>query len=84
MCYILCTTSPSVCYIASGVKGGLRDFIGPLRGGLGAAPLRKKNHRETCHIFASFFRVASIFMSIVGEFFGIWFFPMVFYFWLRN
>jgi hypothetical protein len=40
--------------------------------------------RETCHIFALFFCVASIFMSIVGQFFGTWFFLMVFYFQLRN
>jgi hypothetical protein len=56
MCYILCTTSPSVCYIASRVKGGLRDLIGPLRGGLGAAPLRKKkssgNVSHFCLIFS--------------------------------
>jgi hypothetical protein len=40
--------------------------------------------REMCCIFASFF-VALIFMSIVGRFFGTWFFLlMVFYLWLRN
>jgi hypothetical protein len=47
MCYILCTTSPSVCYVAS------------------SAP-RKNFSLEKC--------VASIFMSIVGRFFGTWFF----------
>jgi hypothetical protein len=62
-------TSPSVSYIAMGVKGGLRDLIGPLRGGLGVAPLEKKIPRETCHIFTSFFRVTLIFCVHCWAFF---------------
>jgi hypothetical protein len=38
MCYILCTTRCSVCYVASGMQGGLMNFF----------------PWETCHIFASF------------------------------
>jgi hypothetical protein len=34
--------------------------------------------------FCLIFHVTSIFMSIVGRFFGTWFLPMVFYFRLRN
>jgi hypothetical protein len=40
--------------------------------------------RETCHIVFLIFRVALIFMSIIGRFFEKWFLPMVFYFQLRN
>jgi hypothetical protein len=62
MCYILCMTSISVCYIASGVtQGGLRG---------GSPPENFFLPREMCHIFASFFRVALIFVSIVCSFEG--------------
>jgi hypothetical protein len=56
MCYILCTTSPSVCYVASGVQGGLRGVIGLLHGGLGVAPLRiffsSGNMSHFCLVFS--------------------------------
>jgi hypothetical protein len=73
MCYILCMTSFSVNYVAQGGRRGLR-----------ALPSRNvfflRKHVKFCLIFF----VALIFMSIVGQFFGTWFMPMVFYFWLRN
>jgi hypothetical protein len=72
MCYILCTSS-SV-YIASGAEEGLRGAKSPeIFFALGSV----------LH-FCLVFRVASIFVSIVGRFFGTWFLTMVFYFQLRN
>jgi hypothetical protein len=47
MCYILCTTSYSVYYVASCTHGGDRFW--------GNAPKNFFLPREMCHIFASFF-----------------------------
>jgi hypothetical protein len=38
MCYILCMTSSSVCYVVSGTGGGLRGGARPPCEGLGEAP----------------------------------------------
>jgi hypothetical protein len=78
MCYILCTSS-SV-YVALGMQGGLRGS----KGFRGNAPREFFFPQETCHIFASFFCVASIFVSIVGRFFGTWFFADGFLFLVKE
>jgi hypothetical protein len=69
----------SVYYVASGAQGGFEG------GGFWGKPPRKKffSSGETCHIFASFF-VSSIFMSIVGQFFGTWFFADGFLFLVKE
>jgi hypothetical protein len=85
MCYIIFTTSSSVCYVVLGVHGRVEGgTLGPPLGGLGAVPPRIFFASRNVSHFCLVFHVASIFMSIVGRFFGTWFLSMVFYFWLRN
>jgi hypothetical protein len=62
MCYIICMNIPSVFYIVLGVEG-----FG------GSAPENFFSSGNVSHFFL-IFRVALIFMSIVGWFFGTWFF----------
>jgi hypothetical protein len=66
----------SVC-VASGMQGGLRMGAGEV------LPIYFFSSANVSHFFLVF-HVASIFMSIVGRFFGTWFLSMVFYFRLRN
>jgi hypothetical protein len=58
MCYILCTTSPSVSCVAlgaqRGLRGGYKGVISPLCGGSGAVPLRKKNSSRNVSHFPHF------------------------------
>jgi hypothetical protein len=42
--------------------------------------IQKKTHYAPFGVVGYVFRVALIFVSIVGWFFGTWFLPMVFYF----
>jgi hypothetical protein len=70
VCYIIFTTRCSVFYVAPDMQGG-------------SAPnnfFSSENVSPFCLVFC----IASIFMSIIGRFFDTWFFPMVFYFWLKN
>jgi hypothetical protein len=77
MCYILCMSS-SVCVVSSAQGGSLGPPLG------GAAPLRKTISSGNVSHFCLIFHVASIFMSIVGRFFGTWFFADGFLFLVKE
>jgi hypothetical protein len=62
MCYIICTTSISVCYIALGAQGFR-----------GSDPDNFFISGSVSHFFL-IFCVTLIFVSIVGRFFVTWFF----------
>jgi hypothetical protein len=73
MCYILCTNSSNICYVARGMQRGLRGVVTPCVGVWGKGPQEKKILGKRVAFFL-IFHVALIFVSILGNFFGTWFF----------
>jgi hypothetical protein len=85
MCYILCMTSYSVCYVPLGMQGGLRGAIGPPVWGFGgSSPEKFFLPRETCSIFASFFVSPRFSCPLLGDFSAHGFCRWFSIFWLRN
>ena len=69
MCYILCTTSSSVFYVALDTQGGLRGGRAAPPSGFEANALKKfVLPRETCHIFSSFFASPRYLCPLLGDF----------------
>jgi hypothetical protein len=67
MCYIHCTTSSSVWYVASGAHGSLRVGEGS-QGFKGSTPENLFSPWETCHIFVSFFMSPRFSCPLLGGF----------------